>query len=70
MEGKRRSIFKTMSWRATATLTTIVLVYVFTGEMKIAFEVGLIEFGAKLCLFYMHERMWNTINWGRKITVN
>jgi uncharacterized membrane protein len=35
-ESKRRSALKTISWRLLATLTTAALVYIFTGEIKLA----------------------------------
>jgi len=38
-----RTLFKTITWRATATLTTISLVYIFTGRIDTALEVGVIE---------------------------
>lgn len=64
-ETRGRSIAKTISWRVLATLTTIALVYLFTGTIVIALEVGVIEVVAKLLLFFFHERMWNLISWGK-----
>ena len=63
-EKPKRSLLKTLSWRSLATITTILLVYVFTGEIVLALEVGFIEVFAKLLLYYLHERMWNRIKWG------
>lgn len=61
-----RSIFKTISWRVIATLTTTSLVYFFTGQLHLAVEVGLLEVSLKLIFYYLHERGWETIAWGQE----
>lgn len=66
IETKRRSILKALSWRATATITTIVLVYAFTGQMETALTVGGIEVFAKMALYYFHERGWGKIRFGKR----
>lgn len=66
IETKRRSILKALSWRATATVTTIVLVYAFTGQMETALTVGGIEVFAKMALYYFHERGWGKIRFGKR----
>ncbi|RLD24277.1 MAG: hypothetical protein DRI71_03065 [Bacteroidetes bacterium] len=53
-----------MSWRILATLTTTVLVYVFTNDFTIAIEVGGLEAIVKLLFYYFHERVWSTVKWG------
>lgn len=53
-----RSIVKTFSWRILATLTTMVVAYVITGQVDTAIAIGSIEFLLKLLLYYVHERMW------------
>lgn len=64
IELRRRSIIKGVTWRVTATIITIIIVFLFTGEIKLALGVGLIEAIAKLVLYYIHERIWNKISWG------
>jgi len=59
-----RTLFKTMSWRALATLTTMSIVYIFTGEMLLSVGVGAVEVVAKMILYYFHERIWNVLTWG------
>ena len=66
IEQKRRSIVKTISWRFWATLTTIALVFLFIGEVKIAFSIGIIEVVLKMLLYFLHERTWNKIKFGKK----
>jgi adenylylsulfate kinase len=54
-----------MSWRVLATLTTVVLVFAFTGKLALAAGIGMIEVVAKLLIYYAHERIWDKISWGR-----
>lgn len=65
-ETKRRSIFKAVSWRVWATVTTAVIVLIFTGELTLAITVGLLEVVAKMGLYFVHERFWMRIRYGRK----
>ena len=64
-EKRIRSITKGLSWRTFATLTTMALVFIFTGKLILALGIGLFEVIAKLLLYYAHERTWNRIKWGR-----
>ena len=63
-ETKRRSVLKSISWRITATLTTVVLVLLFSGETELAIMVGGVEIFAKMAIYYAHERMWNKVKYG------
>ena len=61
----KRSLAKAITWRALATLATIVIVYAFTRELVASLGVGLVEVVAKMALYYAHERAWGRIGWGR-----
>jgi adenylylsulfate kinase len=65
-ESKRRSLIKTISWRFWATLTTILLIYIFTGRLDWAAAIGGIEVIVKIILYFLHERAWNNIHYGKK----
>ena len=64
-DAHARSIAKTISWRVIATLTTTVLVLLFTGSLAIAAGVGSVEAASKMVFYYAHERAWNRISWGK-----
>lgn len=68
MEKRVRSVAKTISWRIVATSTTILLVFLFTGDFVISASVGLLEVVAKIAFYYVHERMWNMSNFGKANT--
>jgi adenylylsulfate kinase len=48
-----------------ASITTALLVLVMTGRFVLALAVGGAEAIAKLVLYFVHERMWNQIRFGR-----
>lgn len=66
MESRKRSVAKALTWRAGGSLTTAALVYVFTGELKLAAAIGGIEVVAKMVIYYLHERVWSMVRWGRE----
>lgn len=65
-DTKLRTAAKTISWRITATTTTVIIVYIFTGQIDTAIEVGLMEMVAKMLIFYFHERGWDKLKFGKQ----
>lgn len=65
-ETNSRSLVKGVTWRALATFTTMVIVYVFFGRLDLAIATGLIESVLKVGLYWAHERGWNKVRWGKK----
>lgn len=65
IEKPYRSIVKSISWRALGTIDTILISYLIIGEMKFALSIGGIELFTKMILYFLHERTWNKINFGR-----
>jgi adenylylsulfate kinase len=41
-------------------------VYLFTGRYALSLAVGGLEFVSKIGLFFVHERIWNRIRFGRR----
>ncbi len=62
-----RSILKSISWRLWGTIYTMIIVYILTGELSFSFSIGGIEMFSKMLLYYIHERIWINIKWGRLI---
>ena len=65
-ETNLRSITKGLSWRLFATFTTIVIVYAFFGRLDLAIFAGVLESAVKIVLFWIHERVWIKVRWGKK----
>ena len=67
MDDKRyRSVIKGITWRMFATIDTILISWLITGKLKMAFSIGGIEVLTKIALYYFHERTWNKIRLGKK----
>jgi len=64
-DKRRRSIIKTLTWRAIATAVTIMGIYYITSDILVSSSVGLAINLIKGMLYYIHERGWEKIEWGR-----
>lgn len=60
-----RSFVKALSWRVTGTLDTILISFLITREAKWAISIGFVELFTKIFLYYIHERVWNNLSFGR-----
>lgn len=65
VEKPYRSFVKALSWRLTGTVDTMVVSYIVTGKLKFAVSIGAIELFTKVGLYYVHERVWNKLTFGR-----
>src|SRR5262245_25342916 len=65
-ETHARSAFKALSWRLSGTLATTVLVFAFTGRFALSLALGGIEFISKIGLFWVHERVWDRLPFGKQ----
>jgi predicted transcriptional regulator len=66
-EEPKRSVLKTITWRIIATSTTMLLVYVFTGQFELSAGVGVGDLVSKMVFYFLHERVWNRISFGRSL---
>jgi uncharacterized membrane protein len=60
-----RSLIKTISWRITGSLSTFVISFLITGNFVIAGSIAIIQVTANTILYYLHERLWNKVSWGK-----
>jgi uncharacterized membrane protein len=60
-----RSLIKSISWRAVGSLDTFILSFLVTGNVKHAASIASIEVLTKVVLYYLHERVWRRVSWGR-----
>ena len=58
-DSRKRSLLKTISWRAVATITTFLVAWFVTGDIKVGLAIGGIEAVLKMVLYYLHERAWS-----------
>ncbi|HEX3006661.1 MAG TPA: DUF2061 domain-containing protein [Bacteroidales bacterium] len=65
MEQKRRSIVKAITWRITGTIDTFILAWIITGKPAVALTLSSVEVVTKMVLYYLHERTWTRIPFGK-----
>jgi adenylylsulfate kinase len=58
-------MMKALSWRVTGTVATTALVFAFTGRFALSMVVGGVEFVSKIGMFWLHERAWDRLGFGR-----
>ena len=63
--SRKRSLIKTFTWRCIASIDTFLIVLLITREITWAGSVATLEILTKCILFYLHERGWNYITWGK-----
>ncbi|MBI5003669.1 DUF2061 domain-containing protein [Candidatus Kaiserbacteria bacterium] len=61
-----RTLAKTVIWRIIATCVSVGIVYSFTGLLRQSVEISLTGAVIGMVTYYLHERFWNAIQWGRK----
>ncbi len=66
MESHKRSLIKTIVWRIIATTVTMLVSFMWLGEWTSAIALAITANVIKMLLYYLHERTWNRIDFGRK----
>ena len=65
-ETHARSVLKAISWRTLGTLDTFAISWLLTGRVEIAGSIAGLEIITKIAWYYLHERIWAAIHWGRR----
>ena len=65
MESHARSIAKAVSYRVAGSLATAVIFYILSGNASLSLGAGLLDSVTKIGLYFLHERLWNHIKFGR-----
>ena len=61
-----RSLAKAVSWRITSTVDTFLISWLITGQALLASGIALTEIMTKVGLYWLHERAWTRVKWGRQ----
>src|SRR5215470_17897209 len=64
-EGHGRSFMKAVSWRTVGTIDTFIISFFVTGKVSLAGGIAAVEVVTKIMIYYMHERVWAVVPWGR-----
>lgn len=66
MESHYRSILKAITWRTGGTVVTFAVAWFLIREFTMAAGIGLLDTTIKIIAFYIHERIWNRLQFGRQ----
>jgi uncharacterized membrane protein len=66
MVSKKRSLAKSVTWRLVAIVVTFVVGYIMTGSIELAASLSLVSNVVNFILYYLHERVWLTVRWGKR----
>lgn len=68
-EGQPRSISKIVTWRLLITVSNFVIPFIMTGSWGQAILFAGMATVVNMILYWGHERTWNWIRWGKKISL-
>jgi adenylylsulfate kinase len=64
-EFMSRSVAKAISYRVVVVVADFAAVYLFTGRVEIALGFVVVSNVYTSVLYFLHERFWDRIAWGR-----
>ncbi|HUT34742.1 MAG TPA: DUF2061 domain-containing protein [Planctomycetota bacterium] len=65
-ESHLRSVVKAVTWRIGGSIFTALIALAVTREATVATTIGLADLVVKIAAFYVHERIWERIPFGRR----
>jgi adenylylsulfate kinase len=65
MDSHTRSLAKAISYRLLGSLATAFIFFALTGKPALSIGAGALDMVVKLALYFVHERIWNHIGFGR-----
>jgi uncharacterized membrane protein len=63
---QKRSIVKAITYRVVIIILDFTTIYLFTGKVNIALGFMIVSNLYTTVAYYFHERIWSSIEWGRK----
>lgn len=65
MDTRKRSWAKAITWRLIGLLVLGLISYLVTGDWREMSAITLLFHVTQMILYYYHERVWESILWGR-----
>ena len=66
VESHARTILKAVTYRVGGFLLTSAVAWALTHRADVAATIGLADTAVKLVAYYLHERIWLKIKFGRQ----
>ena len=64
-EMHRRSLAKTVTYRIITIIVDIIIIYPLTKRADVTISVVILTNVASSLLYFIHERAWNFVGWGK-----
>jgi len=65
IDSKKRSVSKAVIWKVLGVIILSLLVYFSTKSLGKATILALFYHATMLVIYFLHERIWNMISWGK-----
>ncbi len=69
-ESHTRSLVKSATYRGLVIVTAMLVSWYYTGDAIQSITISLVFNGISTVIYYLHERAWNRILWGKKDSLN
>lgn len=66
-ESRIRSLVKSVIYRILSICGTGILTWLITRELGKTLSITLASQIFLICLYYLSERVWNRVHWGKKL---
>lgn len=66
-ESRTRSIVKALTWQLLGLVSMTLIALVFTGDIRASGGLALASAATGFLCFFLHERIWARIPWGRGV---
>lgn len=66
METRTRSLTKAITYRMLVTLIAFSIAFWATESIEKSIQVIIMYLAGSMVVYYIHERIWNKIRWGRR----
>ncbi|WP_128905607.1 DUF2061 domain-containing protein [Halorubrum amylolyticum] len=64
LHARKRTVAKTLCYRAIMVAITILVAWAVVGDVGDAVNIGLVANVVKTVTYYAYERLWDHVTWG------
>ncbi len=68
VESRKRSLAKAITWRIIAITLLTAVTWLITSDVQVTTSVVIVASTIHVIAYYIHERVWERVKWGRKPT--
>lgn len=66
LESHGRSLLKAFTWKLIASFISFSVLYYETRDIAQSLKFSATVFCIGLVAYYIHERLWNAVHWGKQ----